>query len=147
MAMVNIRATLLRAAALFRAGGALGQARALDQVEQLLADSGDVTVDQFVDRTRAALARPRLDEMAVDLIVKRLEAIDTDRSAFSSLLSEMKQRGFSKEKTIEVAVAYTGAQATRLKSKPQALKTIENKFDERVYLASKEAMNQNVTPW
>jgi hypothetical protein len=144
MSMEDTRSTLKKVASIFRAGGSKAQATALDDLEKLLADSGDRSIEQFVERSRPS---PPLKDLAVTEIVRKLDDAKIDAAAFALILTAIEAKNFPKAKAIGVAVGYTGAIATRLKSKADALKAISSKFDERVYHSSKEAMNSKVTPW
>ena len=77
----------------------------------------------------------------------QLSAIKVDKIQFGKLYAKMQGPNFKKDKAAQVAALYTGARATAFKSKPSALKAIKQKFEDRAILASKEKMNENVTPW
>lgn len=147
MSMDQLRGVLKRAAALFDAGGARTQATNLEAVERLLADSGDQSVDDFVDRTVAAMNAPKPADMEPAQIVAALNEIGTDRNRFNQLVAQLKVPAFNKAKATATASLFTGAKPTAWRSKPQALEAIRQKFEERVYLAAKAAANANVTPW
>ena len=147
MSINQLRSVLKRAAGLFEASGAKAQAGDLEAVEQLLADSGDKSVDEFVEQTLAARNAPKFSELAPTDIVAKLNEIGTDRARFDQLLAQMKTAGVNKAKATGTASLFTGARATAWKSKPQALEAIRQKFEERVYLAAKAKQNENVTPW
>lgn len=147
MSLLSLRNVLKRAAGLFEAGGAKEPAADLHAVEKLLADSGDVTVDEFVERTRDAIRAPKPSDMAPLEIVMRLNEIGVDRGRFEQFFAELKVPAFNKEMAKTTASLFTGARPTAWKSKPQALDAIRKKFEERVYLAGKAELNRNVTPW
>lgn len=143
----HLRRVLQRAVSLFEASGAKAQAGDIKAVENLLAETGDTTVDEFVDRTMTALNAPKAAELPPAEIVAKLNEIGTDRAKFDNLFAQLKLSAFNKSKATATAALFTGARATAWKSKPQALEAIRQKFEERVYLASKAALNENVTPW
>lgn len=143
----QFRSVLQRAASLFEASGAKTQADDIKAVEQLLADSGDTTVDEFVHRTQAARNAPKAAELPPAEIVAMLNDIGTDRAKFDQLFAQLKLPAFNKARAMTTAALFTGARTNAWKSKPQALEAIRQKFEERVYLASKAALNENVSPW
>jgi hypothetical protein len=147
MKMDAVRSTLARAAALLAASGARPQSDALASVERLLADSGDKTVGEFVERTQTALNLPTVGELPPDVIVRKLDDINVDTGAFAAVMADLRAKNVTKEKAVSVALEYTGALPTRIRTKADALKAIQKKFDERVYLTSKETLNSTVTPW
>ena len=147
MDTTELRAVLKRAAALFRSAGAKRETKSIEAVESLIEASGDRTVEEFVEKTQAALSEPPLASLSIPEIVERLAAAGTDRSKFNALYKQIQGRDFDKEKTFNVAARFTGARSTTWKSKPKALQAIKSKFDERVYMASKDAANSRVTPW
>lgn len=147
MSINELRTVLQRAAALFRASGAKSQAQAVDCVERLLADSKDETVVDFVSRTQDALSGPKPEDLTAEELALRLDNLRADKAAFAVLFTSLQRKEFTKSKAIQVASIFTGARPTAWSTKPQALKAIKRKFDDRVYLASKEAMNAKVTPW
>ena len=147
MDTTELRAALKRAATLFKAAGAKTHAKSIEAVEHLIDASGDRTVEEFVEETRAALSEPPLASLSVLEIVERLAGAGTDQCKFNFLYKQMQARDFDKEKTVEVAARLTGAKTTTWRSKPKALQAIKSKFEERVYMASKDAANSRVTPW
>lgn len=142
-----IRDALRRAGTLFEVTGAESQAGAIAAVEQVLADCGDETVEDFVDKTGKALAAPRFEDLTPDVIAAELEGLRTDKAKFALHFAKLQQAGLRKEKVAEVASLYSGARPTAFKTKASALKAIKQTFDDKVYLASKQAMNEGVTPW
>jgi hypothetical protein len=147
MDIMELRSALKRAASLFKATGAKTQAQSIVAVENLIGASGDKTVEEFVDKTRTALREPQLGSLTVLEVVERLVVVGTDQSKFTALYKQMQSRGFDKDKALEVAARFTGARKTTWTSKPKALQAIKSKFEERAYLASKDAANSGVTPW
>ena len=147
MDITELRAALRRAASLFRAAGARPQTQSIEAVERLIGACGDKTVEEFVEKTRAALSEPPLESLSVLEIVERLALIGTDQTKFGALYKQMQSRGFDKEKALEVAARFTGARKNSWSSKPKAIKAIKAKFDERVYMAAKNASNSGITPW
>lgn len=147
MDIVELRAALRRAASLFTAAGARKQTRSIEAVDSLLEASGDKCVEEFVEKTRAALKEPPLGALSVLEIVERLAVAGVDRSKFAVLYKQMQARSFDKDKLFEVAARFTGGLKTSWSTKPKALRAIKSKFEERAYLASKDAANSRVTPW
>ncbi|MFM9939751.1 MAG: hypothetical protein ACKVP7_09665 [Hyphomicrobiaceae bacterium] len=147
MSITMLRGVLKRAAGLFEASGAKAQSRDIDAVEKLLADSGDATVDEFVERTLAARNPPKPAELSPVDVVNKLNEVGTDRAKFEQLVAQLKPPAFGKDKALMAASLFTGARPTAWKTKPQALEAIRQKFEERVYLAGKAALNEGVTPW
>lgn len=147
MDIMQLRAALRRAASLFKATGAKAQAQSIEAVERLIGETGDRTVEEFVEKTQNALKEPPLGSLSVLEIVERLAIVGTDQAKFGALYKQMQSRGFDKNKVLEVASRFTGARKTAWSSKPKALQAIKLKFEERVYLASKDAANSRVTPW
>lgn len=145
MEIADLSRILKRTAAIFRSGGASQQAETLDAVQKLLESSGDATVEQFVQNTRGALLGIKAATPAE--IAERLNAIGTDETEFVELLKQLGAKGVDKTKASEVAALYTGAREGAFKSKPKALLAIQQKFDEKVYLASKARLNERVSPW
>ena len=119
----------------------------MQAVSNLLTDVPDRSVEEFVDKTTAALNSPKLADLPASEICAKLRDAGVDKAQFDSLYSAITDRYFAKEKTIEVAALFTGARNTAWSSKPQALKAIKMKFDERVFLDSKSRHNVRVTPW
>jgi hypothetical protein len=138
---------LKRAASLLAASGAKSQARATEAVADVVASRPDDTVDAFVAAAAAALEASRIEELSAQAIVDRIHEGRRDKSATASILEALKARPVTRDKLIEVAMLLTGARKLAIKSRPQALKIIQQFLDERAYLDSKEAMNAKVTPW
>jgi len=147
MDITELRGVLKRAATLFGASGAKAQASALNDVEKLLADSGDATVEQFVERTSAALDRPPLAGQTVEEVLAQLYEVGGKRHEADRLLSELKGKAFTNESLATLASRFTGLPVKSVATKAKAVKAIKNKLDERAYLESKERMNAGVTPW
>ena len=147
MDMKSLRSVIERAAGLFAASGAKSQAEAADSVAKLLAQSDDATVDSFVANSKDALAAPPLHALPPDVIVERLNALKTDRAAFTKLYKGLEAKALGKDQARKIAALFTGARETAWPSKPAALKAIKQKFDDRVFLANKAKQDENVTPW
>ena len=148
MNITQLRETLQRAAALFKSGGATSQAAALEAAERLLADSGDETVEQFVERSRTpARTSAPTAPVDIDALVQDLYDWRSDPERFAQFYKQMEGRNFDKETAIAVASKFLGLKPKHFKTKPEALRAIKQKFDDRLYLASKSAMNSKVTPW
>jgi hypothetical protein len=148
MNITQLRETLQRAASLFKSGGADSQAAALEATERLLADSGDETVQQFVERSKApAITSAPTTPIDVDALVQNLYDWRSDPESFTQAYKTMEGRTFDKATAIAVASKFLGLKPKHFKTKPEALRAIKQKFDDRLYLASKSAMNSKVTPW
>ena len=147
MSVNQLRGALRRAEEMFSAAGASRQAKALTEVDRVLSPAQGESVEQFVDSTRAALTAPALADETSAVVAERLAGVGTDQAIFSSLFEQLKAREFGRDKAIEVAALYTGAGEAMWGSKAKALEAIRLKFEERVYLASKAALNEKVTPW
>ena len=132
---------------MLKAARAKPQAQAVQAVNALLDDARDRSVDEFVDRTAAALNAPKMSDLPPSDVCTMLREAGVDKAQFESIYSALSDRSFSKEKTIEIASLFTGARSTAWSTKPQALKAIKMKFDERVFLDSKSRHNVRVTPW
>ena len=147
MDISELMGVLKQATSLFKATGAKAQAQSIEAVERVIGASGDKTVEEFVEKSRAALEEAPLVSLTALEIIERLAIAGTDQAKFGLLLKRMKSRDFDKEKVLEVASRFTGARRTAWSSKSKALQAIKSKFDERAYLAAKDAANSRVTPW
>ncbi len=145
MNISELRDVLKRAAGLFAAAGAKSQQKDLEDVEKLLADSGDPTVEDFVQRTVDALDRKLLSSQGDEEVLVQLYAVGAKRNEADSLLTELK--GFPKERLSAIGARFTGISVTSVATKAKALKAIETKLKERAYQEGKDRMNAGVTPW
>ncbi|MGD9827587.1 MAG: hypothetical protein AB7E70_13200 [Hyphomicrobiaceae bacterium] len=151
MELKRLQKALQDVAGLFTVTGAKSQAKDVRIVADLLKDAPDATAEGFVAETQRALAEAAKDadlatQSAAD-IVARLRQLDEDRAGFDRVLAVLKGKTVSKELAAEVAGLFTGAGATAYKSKPKALKAIEDKHRDRAFQASKSRANERVTPW
>ncbi|MGI9423079.1 MAG: hypothetical protein ACR2PA_07790 [Hyphomicrobiaceae bacterium] len=147
MDISTLARSLKKTAGVLRAAGAKQQTAAVDAVGQLVSETDHETVEEFVDQAVEQLNRPSPKDMPPEEIVSQLRSAGTDDKAFEALFQAMRDRAFAKDKVMLVASLYTGARKTAWSTKPQALKAIREKFDDSVFLASKAAANENVTPW
>jgi hypothetical protein len=147
MDIAELTAALKSAMRLFKASGAKPQTKAIEAVEGLIEASGDRTVEEFVERTRAALDEPLLAGLSAEAIVERIAAAGTDQRKFTTIFKQLQAKDCQNEKVFDVAARVTGARSTTWRSKPKALQAIKSKFDERVFMASKDPANSRVTPW
>lgn len=145
MSIAELRDVLKRAAGLFGSAGAKPQQKDLEDLERLVADSGDATVEDFVERTTDALDRAPLSAMGDEEILVRLYAIGAKGNEAVRIMAELKS--FPKDRLGKIGSRFTGIPAGSLASKPKALKAIETKLKERAYQEAKDGMNAGVTPW
>jgi hypothetical protein len=147
MELRQLQRALERAARLLKSAGAKSQSEAVASASKLLADADGRAVDEFVDTTIAALNEPELKDLPASMVAAKLREVGVDRDKFEKVLSAMKHSTFKKDKIIEVAALYTGSKPTTKITKPKALKAIELKFKERVFLESKSRLNDPIAPW
>lgn len=151
MELKRLKDVLQNVADLFTTSGAAAQAKELKRVTDLLNDAPDRTSDAFVTETMKALDDAARDgslaEQPASAIVERLRSLDDDKAAFDRIVQVLKAKTVQKELVTEVAGLYTGAGPTAFKTKPKAVKAIEEKHRERAFMASKSRLNERVTPW
>ena len=147
MEIKTLQSALGHAASLLRVGGGKTQAKALDDVSTLLGATGDATVEEFVSKTKEALKPPAPVEVSSAEIAQRLHRAGTDKVAFEQVYALLTPKDVAKPKVLQVAQYYIGSPKTTWKSKPQALKAIRAKFDERVFADKRAQANAAVTPW
>ncbi len=144
----TLSAALSRAADLLKASGAKSQAASVEAVAEVVAGARQDSVENFVDFTKAKLSGPQLDELSPQEFVDRLDAARNERTTTLDLLASLKSTACNKTKVLEIAkLVLTGRRKLDFKTKPQAIKAIEERIHERMYLDSKDAMNQKVAPW
>jgi hypothetical protein len=136
---------LKQSAALFAASGATGQSKVVASVADALANSPAISVDQFVQHVATRLNAPKLSELSAEAIVGLLHGTRGNRGAALALLAEIMSANIDKAKLIEVAATFTGGKP--VKTKPMAQQAIKSRLEQRLYLESKEALNEKVTPW
>ena len=147
MNMKALAQTLQRAAAMLASANAKPQAEAILGVAEVIAQQPDASVEAFVGETRAKLDAPKLHELSAQAVVERIVAARNNRQETLSILAALKSAPLDKSKAIEIATLLAGQRKVHFKSKPQALRDIEERIQERLYLDSKDAMNKGVTPW
>lgn len=151
MELKKLKDALQNVADLFAASGAATQAKDVKRVTKLLDDAPDRTSDAFISETVRALDEAERDAslaaQSAAAIVERLRGLDEDKAGFDRVVQVLKAKSVPKELLAEVAGLYTGAGPTAFKTKPKALKAIEEKHRERAFMASKSRLNERVTPW
>lgn len=147
MDIKSLQSALSHAAALLRAGGGKPQAKALADVSDLLGSTGDATVGEFISKTKEALTPPPPPVVSSRDIAQRLHRAGTDKAAFEEVYAQLTPKDVVKLTVLEAAQYYIGSPKTTWKSKPQALKAIRAKFDERVFMDQRSQANAAVTPW
>ncbi len=139
--------TLKRAAGVLKAAGAKQQTAAVEAVEALVEAAPHQTVEQFVDHAVEELRKPDLKDLPAEEVAAQLRAAKDDRVKFDKLFQSLGSKSFTKDKVIAVAALYTGARKSAWSTKPKALKAIQAKFNETIYLSAKASVNEKVTPW
>ncbi len=98
-------------------------------------------------RSKSPAKGAALGKAGMLAIVGKLDAANISRPAFDSVMKDLRARSFGKADAVAVASIFTGARPTAFRTKGAAIEAIRQKFEERVYLAAKAKMNENVTPW
>ncbi len=143
----SLLANLKSARDMLRAVGATKPASDVAAVEALITKSDDATVEQFVERSKSALAGPKPGAESADEFVARLSAAGENEAVLGDVLKRLSDRSIDKQTVAKVAAAYTGASEKSFKSKPIALAAIRTAFNDRAYLVAKRRVNEKVTPW
>jgi hypothetical protein len=136
---------LNRAASMMAVSGALSQSKAIASVAELVEHSPGVPVEAFVNAAKCALDAPKIEDMSVLAIVDLIDGTRRNRPAALAVLARIKTAPIDKTKLIDVAALLTGGKPP--KSKPLAMQAIQSNIEQRLYIESKEAQNEKVTPW
>lgn len=148
MNLRTLAGALNRAAELLRVSGAKSQSATIAAVADTVAACNHPSVDAFVNETKAKINAPKPHEWSAQEFVDRLNSLRGDRTKTLEMIGSLKSSAFDKAKVIEIAkLLLSGRHKLEFKTKPQAVKAIEERVRERLYLDSKDAMNAKVAPW
>jgi hypothetical protein len=145
MDTTKLAQVLKQTASLFAASGTVGQSKAIASVADALAAVPAMPVDAFVKQAAAGLRSDNLNELSAKEIVDLLDETRGQRAAALALVNRILSANLDKAKLVDVAALFTGGKP--LKTKPQAQQAIKAAVERRLYLESKEAQNEKVTPW
>jgi hypothetical protein len=80
-------------------------------------------------------------------LVRALTDVGFDEAAFMTIINQMNQRAYDKQRVIEVAALYLGRSAHLFKTKPAALRAMLDAFRQRSYAKARNQLNAKVTPF
>lgn len=149
MELKRLRETLQSLARVLDASGAAAQGKDVRRVTTLLEEASEPTVEAFVAHTKSAISDAHAAEedarQPAEVVARRLREAEANSAAFNRWLDVVRGKATSKEKAVAIAKLYTGSSAIR--TKPQAVKAIEERQRAKAFEASRARMNERVTPF
>jgi hypothetical protein len=160
MKIKEFKGILRRLEELYAAAGMAAQAKDLHSVTQLLGDSNEKTVDEFITETKALLERPQpagtpsvVDEQRVADHSARLLGAGTDQTAFQSALDALDaDEKLGTREWYAIANRYRNAPSGashvyKFKSVKAARAAIRDVFIERFEGQSKRGVLDRILRW
>jgi hypothetical protein len=145
MKIIDFKALLERAEALFRKTGARDQAQTLAHIRGAL-PSSDRPVSEATTAARQVVVTGVTEDVPPEEIADRLISANTDRERFENILAMLTAKSVTKERVIDVAAAYTGVSRPPWRSKAAAIDAITKFFEQRAYLSRKGEVSGSIRP-